>query len=71
MRCTLNVLLLVAAPALLLLAPRATATQSAIQAAPNQTQPQVNNQASSHDRRHHRNSVGKRRHHHRRADKKH
>jgi hypothetical protein len=71
MRRTLHVLLLATAPALLFPAPRATAMQSTIQAAPNQPQPQANNQASSHDRHHHRNSAGKRHHHHHRADKKH
>lgn len=71
MRRALNVLVLAAAPAILFSSQPATAMQSAEQTATNAVSPQVNSQASSHDRHHHRNSATRHHRHHHKSVPKH
>lgn len=71
MRRPLNVLVLAAASAFVFASQPATAMQSAGQTGTNAVSPQVNSQASSHDRHHHRNSASRHHRHHHKAVPKH
>jgi hypothetical protein len=71
MRRTLNALLLAAAPALSFAALNPTVMQSSPPTTANVAQPQVNSQASSHDRHHRRNSAVRHHRHHHKGPSKH